>query len=124
MRVWKIIWCLAVVALFVSAARAGPIEDAEAAIKGRDYATALRIIRPLAEQGDPNAQYTLGVLYQNGLGVPQDRVSAYAWLSLAASRGRENAAAIRDLGARLMSSSEIDEGKKRVEEWNRKPTSR
>ena len=36
---------------------AGLLEEANAAIKRRDYATALRLIRPLAEQGDANAQY-------------------------------------------------------------------
>jgi hypothetical protein len=42
---------------------------------GRYYATAVRLIRPLAEQA--NAQYKLGVFYDNGLGVPQDKVRAY-----------------------------------------------
>jgi uncharacterized protein len=36
---------------FATPAVAGPIEDANAAIKRRDYATAVRLIRPLAEQG-------------------------------------------------------------------------
>ena len=48
------------------------MDDADAAIKRRDYATAVRLIRPLAEQGNANAQYSLGVFYDNGLGVPQD----------------------------------------------------
>lgn len=102
-------------------AAAGPMEDADAAIKRRDYESAVRIIRPLAENGDPNAQYTLGVFYQNGLGVSQDRVIAYVWLSLAASQGRENAAAIRDLTARLMSASEINEARRLVEERKASP---
>ncbi len=37
-----------------------------------DYATALNEWRPLAEQGHPAAQYSLGFMYTNGLGVPQD----------------------------------------------------
>lgn len=99
---------------------AGPLEDANAAIKRRDYATAVRLIRPLAEQGDANAQYNLGVLYDNGLGVPQDRVRAYMWLNLAAMQGRESAATIRDLVARLMTPVQISEAQKLVREW--KPT--
>ena len=46
---------------------AGPLEDADAALKRRDYANAVRLIRPLAEQGNANAQYNLGVFYDNGL---------------------------------------------------------
>jgi len=37
-----------------------------------DYATALRIMRELADQGDAFAQRSLGVMYSKGKGVPQD----------------------------------------------------
>ena len=100
---------------------AGPLEDAEAAIKRRDYATAARIIRPLAESGDATAQYNLGVFYDNGLGVPQDKIKAYMWLSLAATQGREGAAAIRDLMARRMTNAQIVEAQKRAREWKPVP---
>ena len=65
----------AVTALFVliaiaGTAIAGPIEDGEAARDRKDYATALRLFRSLAEQGDATAQEHLGVMYENGLGVP------------------------------------------------------
>ena len=99
---------------------AGPLEDADAAMKRHDYKTALRLIRPLAEQGNANAQYNLGVFYDNGLGVPQDRIRAYMWLSLAAMQGRERAAAFRDLIARLMTPRQIAEAQKLTSEW--KPT--
>ena len=36
---------------------AGPLEDATAAYERGDYATALQIIRPLADQGHAEAQY-------------------------------------------------------------------
>ena len=84
---------------FAGPTAAGPLEDADAAMRRRDYATAVRLVRPLAEQGDANAQYNLGVFYDKG--VPQDRISAYMWLSLAAMQGRERAAAFRDLIAGL-----------------------
>ena len=35
-----------------------------------DFVTALREWEPLAEQGDAYAQYNLGLMYFNGLGVP------------------------------------------------------
>ena len=41
---------------FAAIAAAGPVEDADAAVKKRDYASALRLIRPLAEQGNPSAR--------------------------------------------------------------------
>ena len=37
-----------------------------------DYTAALKEWKPLAEGGDMKAQYNIGVMYENGLGVPQD----------------------------------------------------
>jgi len=49
-----------------------------------DYATALQEWRPLAEKGDANAQYNLGLLYNQGLGVQQDFKAAADWYRKAA----------------------------------------
>ena len=96
---------------------AGPLEDADAAVKRRDYATAVRLARPLAEQGDARAQYNLGVFYDNGLGVPQDRIRSYMWFDLSAAQGREGAAAFRDLIARRMTPAQIAEAQRLAREW-------
>lgn len=42
---------------------AGPLEDAQAAYRKQDYATALRLVRQLADQGDAWAQLMLGSMY-------------------------------------------------------------
>src|SRR6476469_4305989 len=52
-----------------------------------DYATALGIWRPLAEQGNAFAQCNLGVAYANGHGVTQDVSEAVKWFRLAAGQG-------------------------------------
>ena len=52
-----------------------------------DFVTALREWRPLAEEGNANAQYNLGVMYDNGDGVPQDYKEAVRWYTLAAEQG-------------------------------------
>ena len=52
-----------------------------------DYATALREWRPLAEQGDASAQFSLGLSYENGDGVPRDYAKARQWYEKAASQG-------------------------------------
>jgi len=54
-----------------------------AAYQSGDYATALREFRPLAEQGDANAQFNLGQMYRKGEGVPQDDRTAVKWYGLA-----------------------------------------
>ena len=40
--------------------------------------------RLAADQGDAKAQYNLGVIYENGQGVPQNDTEATKWYLLAA----------------------------------------
>jgi len=51
-----------------------------------DYDTALKEFRPLAEQGYPLAQATLGLMYTEGEGVAQDYQEAVRWYRLAAEQ--------------------------------------
>ena len=53
----------------------------------RDYAACLKELRPLAEQGYPSAQYMLGCMYDDGLGVTQDDKETVKWFQLAAEQG-------------------------------------
>jgi TPR repeat protein len=67
--------------------RAGPLEDGMTAFNEKDYVTALKLWRPLAEQGNPTAQYQVGILYAEGTGVVQSDVIASAWFQRAAAQG-------------------------------------
>ena len=58
-----------------------------AAAQSGDFATALGEWRPLAEQGNAYAQFNLGRMYRQGLGVPQDYKIALKWFTLAAEQG-------------------------------------
>ena len=73
-----------------------------------------------AQTGDAVAQFNLGVKYDTGEGVPEDDVEAYAWLSIAAAQGVEDA---KDFKARIsppMSQSQIAAAQKRSREyWTR-----
>jgi TPR repeat protein len=51
-----------------------------------DFATAMEVWRPLADNGDAFAQEKLGDLYANGSGVPQDYAEAMLWYHLAADQ--------------------------------------
>jgi uncharacterized protein len=52
-----------------------------------DFTTALREWQPLAEQGDARAQFSFGLLYENGDGVPRDYAKARHWYEKAAAQG-------------------------------------
>jgi uncharacterized protein len=75
---------------------AGPLEDAKTAYERGDYATALGLWLPLANQGNAEAQHGLGNMYANGDGVPQDYGEAVKWDRKAADQG--NAGAQNALG--------------------------
>ena len=68
--VLSIAWLM--VAVLAGPAVAGPFEDAVSAYERGDYTTAMRLQRPLADQGHVAAQFNLGHMYDNGRGVPQD----------------------------------------------------
>ena len=58
-----------------------------AAFQSGDYAAALQEWRPLAEQGNAEAQFILGAMYNEGKGVLQDYAEAVKWYRLAAEQG-------------------------------------
>ena len=74
-------------ALPLGQARADDFSEGLNAHNEGDYSTALRIWSALAEQGDANAQYNLGVMYGKGRGVPQDAAEAVKWYRLATEQG-------------------------------------
>ena len=77
-------------------ALAGPWEDGVTAADRGDYVTAMRLWRPLADQGDADVQVILGVMYRDGQGVTQDYAEAVKWYRKAADQG--NADAQNNLG--------------------------
>jgi TPR repeat protein len=91
----------------LSGALAGPWEDGMVAYNRGDYVPAIRLFRPLAEQGNVKAQSVLGVMYRRGEGVARSSAHAFVWLSRAAARGDVRAKAeLRDV-AQTMTPEEI-----------------
>ena len=82
-------------ALALGVALAGParadLKTGLDAYYSQDYTAALNEIRPLAEAGDPMAQYRLGVMFDYGQGVTPDTAEAARWLRLAARQGNADA---------------------------------
>lgn len=67
--------------------QAGPFEDGKTAYDRGDYVVALHLWRQAAEQGNTEAQFKLGALYEQGCGVPQDDAMAAQWYRKAAQQG-------------------------------------
>jgi uncharacterized protein len=66
---------------------AASLEEAEFAYDRGNYTQAARLYRPFAEQGVASAQFSLGVMYARGQGVPQDYPAALRWFHKAAEQG-------------------------------------
>ena len=104
----------AVLVLACGMAQAGDLEDGAAAIEKQDYKTARRLITPIAQRGDKDAQRIMGFMYMYELGVPRDYVRAHMWWSLAAAKGDSKSGEYRDVVAKLLTKEQIAESKKRA----------
>jgi TPR repeat protein len=80
-----------------------------------DYAAAVREWQPIADGGDPHAQYNLGLLYARGLGVAQDYDRAIAYYRLAATQGV--AAAQYNLGVIYANGQGVPVNRQEAAKW-------
>ena len=87
---FRTILAIALVIWLTGPARSG-FREGLAAYYRLDYAAALAEWQPLAEQGDPQAQYQIGILHYRGDGVVQDYRQAAKWFRRAAERGDADA---------------------------------
>ena len=87
MKLKRAIAAIVLVSAFAAPVAAGTFEDAVDAHARGDYAKALRLIRPLANDGDASAQFNLGLMYLTGQGVQQDSAAAALWFRKAAEQG-------------------------------------
>ena len=122
-----------------------PLDSGLEAYRRRDFATALDLWRPLADEGDTVAQYNIGVtrsfedaskwlhraadggklsgqaflgeLFLQGEGWLQDYVQAYMWLNIAAARGSKNAQAKRDSLVDRMTREQLAEAQMMTRKW-------
>ena len=69
------------------AANADDFDHGFTAYLGGNYTQSFRVWRPLAEAGEVEAQFGLGLLYERGRGAPRDLAEAAAWYARAAGQG-------------------------------------
>jgi hypothetical protein len=78
--------CLCLFAL-TGQVMADPLANAQRAFNEGDFAKAAKLFKPLAKKGNVLAQLSLGEMYANGQGVPQDDEEAEKWYRMAAEQG-------------------------------------
>lgn len=93
------------------------VNAGSAAFNTGNYASAYQEYKPSAEAGNSVAQFMMGRMYAEGLGVDQDKTTAYMWFDLSASNGNNRAIAARDSVAAFMDSDEIDHARDLATAW-------
>ena len=109
--------CLTIAVLLgsIGVSASGDFQKGLTAYDNGDYANALLEWKPLAEQGHPGAQYNLGQMYRQGIGVPQDYKTAVKWYTLAAEQG--DAIAQTNLGVMYVKGQGVIQDYVRAHMW-------
>jgi len=81
-KILIIIFCLN-----IQVVSANELEKGMFALEMEDYDRALYYLSFEAAQGNPIAQYNLGLMYKNGVGVKIDKNEAVGWFILASNNG-------------------------------------
>jgi len=90
MKKW--ILCIATILLLCSSvARADALKDGAEAQYNGNYAQALELLLPIAEEGNAEAQVALGLMYAKGQGVTRNYQEVLKWFRLAAAQGNVEA---------------------------------
>ena len=96
-----------------SAYASADFDKGMAALTAGNVTEAVKWWRKAAGQRHATAQYNLGVMYGKGLGVMQDYITAHMWWDIAASKGNKDAMKNRDIIAKRMSATGVEEAQKR-----------
>ena len=83
--------CVVFAALLITPTFFVTVEKGSAAYAQGDYAKALSIMRPLADDGEAAAQFYMGEMYRFGRGVKKDEVRSAVWYKKAANNGSSDA---------------------------------
>ena len=97
--------------LLIAPSAWGDYQDGRKAYNRGDYTTALKELRPLAEQGHAGSQYLLGYMYYKGRGVGQDGEEAVKWVREAAEQDYDQAQHILPM---LLNETEVDSDPEKI----------
>ena len=114
----KLLVACLITSAFVGRVIADPLKEANVAEDRGDYATAFRLLQPLARAGNREAQSRLGALYATGNGVPRDSVEAIKWFRKAADQGFPDAQ--HNLGGMFLKGDGVPQDYAEAEKWFRK----
>jgi hypothetical protein len=105
-------------ALLVTLPASATLDDGLDALRRSDFTRAQKELRPLADKGNAEAQYRIGLMYEFGRGYPQDKPKGIAWLTRAANQGHTGAQ--QELGVIYNEGDGVARDDARAVAWFRK----
>ncbi len=103
--------------LILSTSSFAGFEEGMKAYGDKDYLTAIKLLLPFAKQGDAEAQFKVGYMYDMGKGIPLDDVKAVEWYRKAAEQG--NAAGQNNLGICYQYGQGVPQDHVEAAKWGR-----
>lgn len=110
--------------LSASAATTPEVEDfnraselSNSAVQSKNYDRAFGYLDTASKLGNKVSQYTLALLYMEGLGVKQDYTQAYLWLNVASEVNEKRWRKVRDQLHNALSEEQITSLKPLVDEY-------
>ncbi len=88
---WALGILLTIGLTFVPVAGSADWDEVQSAYEAGDAVRLVAALTPLAENGDAEAQFNLGILHDTGQGVPQSYPEAVRWYLMASDQGHATA---------------------------------
>ena len=108
-----ILFCLIIT--FSNSVYATSYEEGKQAYLNKDYELALEILKPLAEEGDSQAQITMGLMYDYGHGVKKDPAESIRWYRMAAEQGVPLVQ--HDIGVKYFQGQGVEQNYQEAAKW-------
>lgn len=102
---------------FYSIAYGNDLQKAQNLFERGEHKKALQIYKKLADQGDPQAQIQLGVMYKLGRGTSRDYVLAAKWFNVAEEKGYREGIEYKKIMENRMTQKQITKARKMAQEW-------
>jgi TPR repeat protein len=110
-----LVLCMAVSGVASNAMAADPSDDGDRAFENHDYPKAVRLLMPLAQQGNMIAELDIGLMYFGGNGLAQDDREAARLFLAAAQQG--NFGAQTDIGIAYATGRGIPQDRVQAYMW-------